>query len=118
MDNGNILDADAFSVSTLQREQIYQTHIENGVFFAHPLENKAIKNGVCVGVVRGHSEIAGHPIRVVFVGAHEPRIYKEMIHVYDLINKVAASSRLVGILCGMHNEGELIDYLERIVQII
>lgn len=118
MENGNILDADAFAVATMQREQIYHTHIDHGVFFAHPLENEAVKNGVCVGVVRTDAEMAGHPIRIVFVGAHEPRIYKEMIHIYDLINKVAASSRLVGILCGMHSEGELIDYLERIVQII
>ena len=41
-----------------------------------------------------------------------------MIHIYDLINKIAASERLVNGLTQIENSGELIDYLERIVQVL
>lgn len=114
----NIDDPDLFSTMTLQREQIYSTHIRNGVYFSHPLENQAKKTGICVAIIKNSLTHAQKPVRIVFVGAHEPKINKEMIHIYDLINKIAASERLVNVLTQIENSEELIDYLERIVQVL
>ena len=90
----------------------------NGVFFPHPLVNDALHNGICIGVIHGNVQEKGQPVRLVFVSAHEPQIDPEMIHIYDLINKIAASSQLVNVLLSLPNEDELIDYLERVIQIM
>ena len=71
-----------------------------------------------MAIIKNSLTHAQKPVRIVFVGAHEPKINKEMIHIYDLINKIAASERLVNVLTQIENSEELIDYLERIVQVL
>ena len=61
---------------------------------------------------------AQQEIHLVFVSCHEEQINPEMIHIYNLINKVAASPQLVSVLLSLPDEGELIDYLERVIQIM
>ena len=57
-------------------------------------------------------------MHLLFVTTHEAQVDQEMIHIYNLINKVAASQQLVSVLMSLQNENELIDYLERIIQIV
>ena len=115
---GFIADEKQYTQAVLKRESVYPTHIDNGVYFPHPLINDALKGGICVGVVHGNSVEAQQEIHLVFVSCHEEQINPEMIHIYNLINKVAASPQLVSVLLSLPDEGELIDYLERVIQIM
>lgn len=115
---GNITDERSYVQHVVDREKVYPTYIDNGVFFPHPLVNDALHNGICIGVIHGNVQEKGQPVRLVFVSAHEPQIDPEMIHIYDLINKIAASSQLVNVLLSLPNGDELIDYLERVIQIM
>ena len=114
---GCIEDAKTFAQAVLEREAVYPTLIDNGVYFPHPLVNDAKKTRICVAIVRGSSE-KEQPMHLLFVTAHEAQVDQEMIHIYNLINKVAASQQLVSVLMSLQNENELIDYLERIIQIV
>ena len=114
---GCIEDAKTFTQMVLEREAVYPTLIDNGVYFPHPLVNDAKKTRICVAIVRGSSE-KEQPMHLLFVTAHEAQVDQEMIHIYNLINKVAASQQLVSVLMSLQNENELIDYLERIFQIV
>ncbi|WP_075877446.1 BglG family transcription antiterminator [Merdibacter massiliensis] len=113
-----IENAQAFAAAVLQRESVYPTYIDNGVFFPHPLINDAKRSSICVALIRGNCVEKDQPARLLFVGSHESQINKEMVHIYHLINKVAASSQLLNVLMSMQDENELIDYLERIIQIV
>lgn len=114
---GCIEDAAAFAQAVLEREQVYPTLINNGVYFPHPLVNDARKTSICIAVVHGGSD-KERPSHLLFVTAQKAQINQEMIHIYDLVNKIAASPQLIRVLLSLQDENELIDYLERIMQIV
>lgn len=115
---GHIEDDELFLQTTLSREKVYPTHISNGVYLPHPLMNQAIRSGISVGVVKKETTSKDDKIKLFFVLAQEPTINNDMIYIYNLINKIAVSEKLVNVLLDLQTSQEFIDYLERIIQIM
>ncbi len=111
---GHIFDDELFITTTLSREKIYPTHISNGVYLPHPLKNQAIRSGISIGVVK--KKIDG--IKLIFLLAQEPTINNDMIYIYNFINKIAVSEKLVKVLLEIQTPQEFMDFLEQIIQII
>lgn len=115
---GIIRNEKEYMEAVISREKVYPTHIANRCFMPHPLVNEGIKSGISVAIIRKNVKVGDISGGLLFVSAQEATINKDMIYIYNLINKVAASDKLVNVLTDLNSPQEFIDYLERIIQIM
>ena len=114
----HIENGEEFKNKILEREKVYPTHINNGVFFPHPLENVALENGICLAIMKPNIYKDDQVLKLIFVSAQEAMLNYDMTHIYNLVHKIAHSNDLIEILRTMDDEDEVMMYLKRIIQIM
>ena len=107
-----------FVEDMINREKVYPTHIANGCFMPHPLLNAAHEAAIAMVIVKEHIMKDTNPVRLMFVSAFEPKIDADLKYIYNLINMIATTPSLLEMLVEMKSPEEIMDYLERIIQIM
>ncbi|MGX8851305.1 BglG family transcription antiterminator [Amedibacillus sp. YH-ame10] len=113
-----IPDAPRFVEDIISREKVYPTHIENGCFMPHPLMNTASEDAIMMVIVKSNILKDTNPVCIMFVSAFEPKIDADLKYIYNLINMIATTPSLIQMLLEMKTPEEVMDYLERIIQIM
>ncbi len=116
--HNHIENGEEFKNKILEREEVYPTHIKNGVFFPHPLENIALVNGICLAIMKQNLYKDDQSVKLIFVSAQEAMLNHDMTHIYNLVYKIARSKDLIEILRTMDDEDDVMMYLKRIIQIM
>lgn len=113
-----IEDSTSFLEGTISREIVYPTSIAHGCYMPHPLMNCAKESAIVLAVVKGHVVKDTNPVRMMFVCAFEPKIDADLKYIYHLINMTATNERIYEMLMELKTPDEIMDYLERMIQII